>query len=208
MEKITVPFQSKCDLLLVKSIANHLLFFTQTNLAKDEFIDVNSRWPDYLSACKKDKDKLFALVSLEMHERVINYLMDRNEFKFASLYCDICIEHRLVDRSLYNLFKKVYQRYEQFLADTKLQYLIPSYQHRINFLEGKVEQFKLDVYDRDLVEARQRRPSLPFQKGYLSGWDGADVLSDAIAEENEEDEIKLVDLVIADHLTVTSKLAS
>ena len=161
---------------------------------------MNSRWPDYLSACKKDKDKLFALVSLEMHEKVINYLMDRDEFKFASLYCDICIEHRLVDRSLYNLFKKVYQRYEQFLVDTNLQYLIPSYQHRINYLEEKVDKFKLDVYERDLVEAKNRRLNLPFKKGYLSRWHSEEVLSDAIAE--EEDECRLVDLVIADNLTV------
>lgn len=180
----------------------------QTNLAKDEFIDVNSRWPDYLSACKKDKDKLFALVSLEMHEKVINYLMDRNEFKFASLYCDICIEQRLVDRSLYNLFKKVYQRYEQFLADAKLAYLIPSYQHRINFLEEKVDRFKLDVYQKDLVEAKNRRPNLPFAKGYLTAWNELDVLSDAIVEEDEDEDIKLVDLVIADDLVAGNQIGN
>lgn len=185
-----------------------LYYPPQTNLAKDEFIDVNSRWPDYLSACKKDKDKLFALVSLEMHEKVINYLMDRNEFKFASLYCDICIEQRLVDRSLYNLFKKVYQRYEQFLADAKLAYLIPSYQHRINFLEEKVDRFKLDVYQKDLVEAKNRRPNLPFAKGYLTAWNELDVLSDAIVEEDEDEDIKLVDLVIADDLVAGNQIGN
>lgn len=144
-----------------------------------------------------------------MHEKVINYLMDRNEFKFASVYCDICIERRLVDPSLYNLFKRVYQRYEQVLADAKLAYLIPSYQHRINFLEEKVDKFKLDAYEQDLVEAKNQRPNLPFARGYLKAWNELDVLSDAIAEEDDEDEeIKLVDLVIADNLAAGNQSTS
>lgn len=160
---------------------------------KDEFIDVNSRWPDYLSTCKKDKDKLFALVSLEMHEKVINYLIERNQFKFASLYCDICIESNLVDRSLYNLFKTVYQNYVQLLNDANLQYLIPNYQHRINYLEDKVDEFKLNCYEQDLVESKNQKLNLSFKKGFLRNWNQIQILTDRTIIEQDEN-VKLIDL--------------
>lgn len=157
-------------------------------MTREEFIEVNSRWPDYLSSCKKDKDKLFALVSLDMHEKVINYLMDRNEFKFASLYCDICIEFNLTDKSLYNLFMKVYQKYIQFLIDANLNSLIPNYQHRINYLEEKVDTFKLENYEKDLIERKSKKSNCSFTKGYLD-WNEIDALADTILEDDEEESI-------------------
>ena len=171
-------------LILLLLIFNFV--FCQTNLSKEEFIDVNSRWPDYLSTCKKDKDKLFALISLEMHEKVVSYLMDHNEFKFASLYCDICIEFNLIDNTLFNQFKQVYSKYIQFLTDANLQYLIPNYQHRINYLEDKVDRFKLDNYEHDLIECKSKKSSnrLKLKKGYLN-WNEFDILSDTIGEEDE-----------------------
>lgn len=145
---------------------------------------MNSRWPDYLSSCKKDKDKLFALVSLEMHEKVINYLIDRNEYKFASLYADVCIEYKLTDNTLYNLFKKVYQKYIDFLSDANLQYLIPCYQHRINYLEAKVDKFKMNSN-----EQTDKKTDYLFKKGYLKDCDVLNVLAQeesAIEEADEE----------------------
>lgn len=115
----------------------------QTNLDQSEFEEINARWPEFLASNRAPKDRLFALVSLNAHRKVIDHLLDHHQLSMAVVYCDLWMGRRpWTDSELLNRVVHVYESYGDFLEQHKFVELSRTYRQKALTLKPKGEDKK------------------------------------------------------------------